>query len=138
MEDEGFVKINLKDDFRKIIIAESVQFVANSLVRILKEEGYFVFQSPTGKSVKFLTDNYKPDVIVISERLPDMRGINLIREIRENNKGVKIILISADESFEAKQNALLAGSDYYLVKPFERDFLVSIIADLLSGKVNLQ
>ncbi len=130
---EGFRKLNFINDFKKVIVVENIQFVAASLTKVLKEAGFFVFHSSTGKSALYLTQNYAPDVVIVSEKLPDIIGFNLIRELKSINECIKVIYISSKDDFKYKQESVLAGSDYYLLKPFERTTIINAVNEVLYG-----
>ncbi|MDY0276914.1 MAG: response regulator transcription factor [Acholeplasma sp.] len=71
-----------------------------------------------GKSFLNAYQNNKPDLVLLDIMLPDISGIELIKEIRKVNKEIPIIVISALYSEMDKVIALDAGADDYLTKPF--------------------
>ncbi len=78
---------------------------------------YSLHQAETGHSALAAAVAVKPDIILLDLGLPDMDGVEVIRRIREWSQ-VPIIVLSVREQEDDKVNALNAGADDYLTKPF--------------------
>lgn len=78
-----------------------------------------------------------PDLLVIDLGLPDMNGIELIERIKRSNflKHIPIIVLSGANKSETRIDALKAGADYYMLKPFNPSEFDIIIQKFIS-KVN--
>jgi two-component system KDP operon response regulator KdpE len=87
-------------------------------VRIsLAAQGYDVREATTGAEGLEQAGAYTPDLILLDLGLPDMDGIDVVKRLREWN-AVPILVVSARGHEESKVNALDAGADDYLTKPF--------------------
>lgn len=78
---------------------------------------YSLHQAETGHAALAAAVAVKPDIILLDLGLPDMDGVEVIRRIREWSQ-VPIIVLSVREQEDDKVNALNAGADDYLTKPF--------------------
>src|SRR4051812_12509551 len=83
----------------------------------LTSHGYQVVEAETGRLGMIHATSRYPDLIVLDLGLPDMDGVDLTRQLREWSK-VPIIIVSARGKEQDKVNALDAGADDYLTKPF--------------------
>src|SRR5690554_3037127 len=94
---------------------QSISFIINkTLERIgLERQGFL-----TGKDFLDAYHLRRPDLILLDVMLPDSNGIDLLKTIRETNKTIPIIIVSALFSEMDKVHALDAGADDYVTKPF--------------------
>jgi len=67
---------------------------------------------------------------LLDNRLPDMNGLDLIKEIRAFDARTPIVLASADAREEEQDRALACGAQAYVTKPWEPDFLVATVRNL--------
>ena len=67
------------------------------------------------------------DLILMDKRMPEMDGYEATRNIRQFNKDVVIIALSASQDEEEKEKSVEAGSNYFLFKPVEVDLLIRLI-----------
>ena len=108
----------------KILIVEDDKSVRNLISTTLQINDYEYDQAIDGKSsLKLLTSN-KYDIVFIDLGLPDIDGIEVIKKFREFST-TPIIVISARSNDEDKIEALDAGADDFLTKPFNVDELLA-------------
>lgn len=100
-----------------IIVIEDEAQIRRFLRTTLASEGYKVIEAETGKQGLTEAATRKPDLIVLDLGLPDMDGIEVVKELRAWSS-VPIIILSARSQESDKIPALDAGADDYLVKPF--------------------
>ena len=107
-----------------ILVVEDDVPVRNLMRTTLKTHDYKYLTAPTGKEAVMLASSHNPDVVFLDLGLPDMDGVEVIRQIRSWSN-MPIIVISARSEDEDKITALDAGADDYLVKPFSVDELLA-------------
>ncbi len=100
-----------------IIIIEDDPPIRRFLRTSLATQGFSVFEAETGKQGMVEAGVRKPDLIILDLGLPDMDGVAVIKAIRAWSN-VPIIILSARSSEQHKIDALDAGADDYLMKPF--------------------
>lgn len=113
----------------KILIIEDEKDLASVLAEMLKQEGYNVSKVHNGiDGLDYaLTNTY--DVIILDIMLPQMNGIEVLKEIRKNGINSSILMLTAKSEIEDKINGLDNGADDYLTKPFiSKEFLARVRA----------
>lgn len=105
------------NDKISILIIEDDQKILNFLSLGLKAKGYQVYIAKSGNEgiVSYCTLN--PKIILLDLGLPDMDGVEVIRNIREVSS-IPILVLSAREMEQDKISALDAGANDYMTKPF--------------------
>ncbi|MCC8022833.1 MAG: response regulator transcription factor [Clostridiales bacterium] len=96
----------------------------------LRSQGYDCLEAATGQEGMQAISMQAPDVIVLDLGLPDMDGMEIIRQVREFSS-VPIIVVSARDQDSEKVAALDAGADDYLTKPFSVKELLARIRVVL-------
>ena len=107
-----------------ILVVEDDAPVRNLMITTLKTHDYKYLTAPTGREAVMLASSHNPDVVFLDLGLPDMDGIDVIRQIRSWSN-MPIIVISARSEDEDKITALDAGADDYLTKPFSVEELLA-------------
>ena len=107
-----------------ILVVEDDVPVRNLMSTTLKTHEYKYLTAPTGKDAVMLASSHNPDVVFLDLGLPDMDGVEVIRQIRSWSN-MPIIVISARSEDEDKISALDAGADDYLTKPFSVEELLA-------------
>lgn len=100
-----------------ILVVEDDPPVRNLIVTTLKTNDYHYLSASNGKTAILEASSHNPDIVLLDLGLPDMDGIEVIRNIRTWSN-LPIIVISARSEDNDKIEALDAGADDYLTKPF--------------------
>jgi CheY-like chemotaxis protein len=112
---------------QKIYIAEDDPDISMAMNILLKDAGYEVQLSPVAKPL--LEDApIVADLVILDRRMPDVDGIDVCHHLRaqDSTRDIPVIMISATRNF--KQQALNAGVDDYLEKPFQMHDLLSVVS----------
>lgn len=107
-----------------ILVVEDDSAVRNLITTTLETQRYRFQAAPTGETAILEAVSHNPDVVLLDLGLPDMDGIEIIRKIRTWSK-MPIIVISARSEDTDKIEALDAGADDYLTKPFSVEELLA-------------
>ena len=107
-----------------ILVVEDDTPVRNLMRTTLQTHDYKYLTAPTGRDAVMLASSHNPDVVFLDLGLPDMDGIDVIRQIRSWSN-MPIIVISARSEDDDKITALDAGADDYLTKPFSVEELLA-------------
>ncbi|BDF33041.1 MULTISPECIES: response regulator [Extibacter] len=100
-----------------IMIVEDDKYILNFISMTLKKEGYGYFVARTVEEAQSLFYANRPDMILLDLGLPDGDGMEVIRNVREVSE-IPIIVVSARQEEREKIEALDAGADDYVTKPF--------------------
>ena len=110
----------------KILIIEDEANISGFIATILVANGYDAMTAPTGSKAISLITSHCPDLILLDLGLPDMDGINILKFVREWST-CPIIVVSARDHERDKVEALDAGADDYITKPFGTSELLARI-----------
>lgn len=108
----------------QILVVEDDKAISNLITTTLETLGYQYYTARTGSASIMEAATHHPDLILLDLGLPDMDGVDIIRKVRTWS-GVPIIVVSARSEDRDKIDALDAGADDYLTKPFSVDELLA-------------
>ncbi len=108
----------------QILIVEDDAPIRNLISTTLKTHDYKYLLAKDGAEALLQASTHSPDVVFLDLGLPDMEGVEIIKKIREWSN-MPIIVISARSEDEDKIEALDAGADDYLTKPFSVEELLA-------------
>lgn len=103
----------------KVLVVEDDTTLASGLTRALEHEGFAVDCVGTGSAALQRAPGFAPDLVVLDLGLPDMDGIDVLKQLRKKNKNLPILILTARDALTDKVGALDSGADDYLPKPFE-------------------
>lgn len=109
-----------------ILVVEDDAPVRNLIGTTLKTHGYNYMTASTGESALMQASSNNPNIVLLDLGLPDIDGVDVIKKIRTWS-GMPIIVISARTEDKEKIEALDAGADDYLTKPFSVEELLARI-----------
>ncbi|MFG2633806.1 response regulator [Streptomyces sp. NPDC048362] len=108
----------------RVLVVDDEPQIVRALVINLRARRYDVDAAPDGRTALELAASRHPDVVVLDLGLPDMDGVEVIRGLRGWTR-VPILVLSARHSSDEKVEALDAGADDYVTKPFGMDELLA-------------
>ena len=108
----------------QILVVEDDSPIRNLIATTLKTHNYKYLLAQNGEEAIIQASTHDPDVVFLDLGLPDMDGVEIIKKIREWSN-MPIIVISARSEDEDKIEALDAGADDYLTKPFSVEELLA-------------
>jgi len=120
----------------RILLAEDEDKIAKFIIQGLKEEGYAIDHVLNGKEALSTLSIYEYDLLITDIIMPQMNGIDLVKNIREQNIKVPVLILSAKDQISDKVLGLDAGADDYLAKPFAFDELLARVRALLRRKAD--
>ena len=106
--------MKLKD---KVLVVEDEQNISNFISTVLTANDFDVLVAQTGAEAVSMITSHCPDLIILDLGLPDMDGINILKEVRSWSS-LPIIVVSARTHEHDKVMALDLGADDYIEKPF--------------------
>ena len=109
----------------RLLLVEDEQALRDSLASQLTKQGFTVDVAADGEEGLYGGREYAIDVAVIDLGLPKLSGLDLIRALRAEAKSFPILVLTARDRWQEKVEALQAGADDYLVKPFHFEELLA-------------
>ncbi len=102
----------------RLLLIEDNNALRNAIGQFLREAGYIVDSATTGDEGLWAASENNYDLILLDLMLPELDGMEILRRLRRKENPVHILVISARDGLEDRLEALDAGADDYLVKPF--------------------
>ncbi|MCT4593675.1 MAG: response regulator [Anaeromicrobium sp.] len=113
---------------RRLMIVDDALFMRVSIRKMLESYDYeIVAEACDGAEAVEKYKKYRPDVITMDITMPNMTGIEALKEIKEIDKDAKVIMVSALGQEVMVKEAIISGASSFIVKPFERDKLVKVL-----------
>ena len=103
---------------RRILVVDDEPSIVDAVSTALRYEGFDVEEAATGREALSAVARFEPDLIVLDWMLPDIEGIEVGRRVRERGFDAAILFLTAKDAVENKVDALRAGGDDYVTKPF--------------------
>jgi two-component system OmpR family response regulator len=103
----------------RILLIEDDIPLAKALQKSLQSEGFVVNHVNQGKLALSALSTPDQDMIILDLGLPDIDGIEVLKQLRNQKSPLPVIILTARDSIESKVKGLDYGADDYLVKPFE-------------------
>lgn len=122
---------------RRVLVAEDDSLIRMDLIEMLREEGYDVVgEAPNGQVAVDLTEELRPDLVIMDVKMPVRDGIDAAAEIA-NKRLAAVVMLTAFSQREFVEKARDAGAMAYLVKPFTKADLVPAIEVAVSRYTEL-
>lgn len=112
---------------KTILIVDDEEFIRLSLEQILSEENYNVILNDSGSSALATMKEEEIDLVLLDLNLPDMSGLDILRQIKSARPDVLTIIMTGFASVESAVEAIKLGAYDYIKKPFKADAIKLII-----------
>jgi two-component system nitrogen regulation response regulator NtrX len=120
-----------------ILVVDDEESIRETLKGILEDEGYEVMTVSSGEKALALFNDSPPDVILMDVWMPGMDGLETLKNIREKNRNVSVIMISGHSNIETAVHATRLGAYDFLEKPLSLEKVLIIVRRALE-KQNLE
>lgn len=115
----------------RILVVDDEQSIVDAVATALRYEGYEVEEAFNGRDALSAVARFEPDLVVLDWMLPDLEGIEVGRRLREQGLKTAVLFLTAKDGVENKVEALRAGGDDYVTKPFSLAEIVARIQAIL-------
>ncbi|MCM3603582.1 response regulator [Robertmurraya korlensis] len=119
---------------KRILLAEDEEVLRMLVVDTLEEEEYGVDEAADGTEAVQLFDENNYDLLVLDYMMPGLTGLEVIDHVRQKNKEVKILMLSAKSQQYEQEKVIEAGANYFMAKPFSPMELKDKIEDILNER----
>ncbi|KAJ51028.1 two-component system chemotaxis response regulator CheY [Clostridium tetanomorphum] len=116
---------------RKVLIVDDAQFMRVSLRKML-EENEFEVVGEASNGIEAI-EKYmilKPEIVTMDITMPDMNGVDALKEIKKYDSNAKVIMISAIGQETWVKRAILEGAKGFIIKPFKKENVIKTISKL--------
>ncbi len=116
----------------RILIAEDDEVLSDGLCRSMRQAGYAVDSVKDGLSANTILSGEQPfDLVILDLGLPKLDGFSVLKSLREKNRQVPVIILTARDAEEDRVKGLDLGADDYMIKPFSLPELEARVRALL-------
>jgi two-component system OmpR family response regulator len=125
----------LESGKKRVLVVDDDDAIVEMFTELLERDGRFeVRTAMTGYDAGLITHEFRPDIILLDFKLPDVNGNVVCRTIRSMPRleHIKIVAVSGVADPDEVRELMAAGADEFIKKPFEIDSVISRMADLLN------
>jgi len=115
----------------RLLVIEDDATLRETLCSQLADAGFGVEQAADGREGLYFALEYPIDLAIIDLGLPEISGLDVIRQLREKGKSYPILILTARDRWQDKVDGLSAGADDYVVKPFHFEEVTARVNALL-------
>lgn len=121
----------------KIIVVDDSLIMRKNITKMITEMGFKVVgEAKDGLEAISCFRKFDPDLVTMDITMPDMNGIEAVREIRKLNKNAKIVMATSHGQEEMVLSAIKAGASGYVLKPIKSENLFAAIKKIFPGVTN--
>ena len=102
---------------RKILVVDDDPAMRESFDMLLQNWGFDVLQAGEAREAKEMVDRYDPDIVITDVVMPEISGLELLRDLKEGNPYRPVLLITARGSIDMAVEAIKQGARDFLTKP---------------------
>jgi two-component system, NarL family, response regulator DevR len=122
-------------DKLKVMLVDDHEIVRQGLKALLEAEDdiEIVTEASNGREAVEMAKSYRPKVVVMDVRMPDMNGVEACREIRDDDPDIQVIMLTSFSDDEALFNSIMAGAAGFVLKQIRGRDLVDAIRSVAEG-----
>lgn len=122
-------------DILNVILADDHVLVRDGIKALLEDQKGIVVidEASNGKEALKAIERNKPHVLIVDIRMPEMNGIEVVREISKNHKDIRTLVLSMHDSEEYVVQAIQAGADGYLLKGASKEEFLKALHSIATG-----
>ncbi|WP_341274023.1 response regulator [Clostridium saccharobutylicum] len=112
-------------------MVDDAVFMREELRAMLEKNGFEVIgEAGNGLEAIESYTNLKPDIVTMDITMPEMSGVDAVREIKKNNPNANIVMISAMGQEYLVKEAILNGANGFIIKPFKEEHLIKTLGKM--------
>lgn len=103
----------------RVLVIEDDSLVSRTIATHLRKKGFELKLAETGEAGLKLYKDFQPDLTLLDVKLPDINGLEVLRQIRQTSKNAAVVVMTAFDDMKTTVEAIKAGAFEYLVKPLD-------------------
>jgi DNA-binding NarL/FixJ family response regulator len=122
-----------------VLIADDHALLRTGVANIINQDPNLRVIAEAGNGLEAVAafERHRPDVTLLDLRMPEMEGVEAVRQIRDRDPLAKVIILTTYDTDEDITRALKAGAKAYILKDISAEALITCIHDVLAGKTYL-
>ena len=110
---------------KRVFVVEDHALLRDAVDMILTQAGFLVGTTGVAKGAINMLARFRPHIILLDIRLPDMSGLQVLSDLRAAGYTWPVVMMTADSRPETVQDVMSRGGNGYLLKPFQPEDLVA-------------
>ena len=115
----------------KILIVDDEPFNLDLLEQELTDQGYTIERANNGSEALKKAESFRPELILLDYMMPDMNGLEVLKELRRRENHVPVVIVTAHGTIERAVQAMKEGAYDFVPKPFEPDHMALTVQKVL-------
>lgn len=122
-----------------VLVADDHALLRTGVANIINQEQnlFVIAEAANGAEAVSAFERHRPDVTLVDLRMPEMEGVEAVRQIRARDPLAKVIILTTYDTDEDIARALKAGAKAFVLKDIAADALITCIHEVLAGKTYL-
>jgi two-component system, response regulator, stage 0 sporulation protein F len=108
-------------DKKRLLIVDDQVGIRILLLEVFATEGYDTFQAANGRAALDIVRNHRPDLVLLDMKIPGMDGLEILKQIKEHDRMIKVIMMTAYGELDMIKEATDLGALMHFTKPFDID-----------------
>jgi two-component system chemotaxis response regulator CheY len=130
---EPRILIQENDNVAKVLVVDDAAFMRVRAAKVLMDNGHEVQQAENGLEAVKMYAEWRPDAVLMDITMPEMDGLEALKEIRKFDPAAKIAMVTAMGQQAIVMEALKAGAKDFVLKPFQPDRVLGALQKLLAA-----
>jgi UDP-3-O-acyl N-acetylglucosamine deacetylase len=127
MNSRNMTAVDSTAEEKTILVVDDEDGIRESIREILSDEGYRVYEAPDGKKVLDLIREKRPQLVLLDIWMPEIDGIGLLKEIKEKEPEIDVVMISGHGNIHTAVTATKLGAFDFIEKPLSLDGLLGTV-----------
>lgn len=106
---------------KKLLIVDDQVGIRILLLEVFATEGYETFQAANGRAALEIAKMHRPDLVLLDMKIPGMDGLEILKQIKELDRSIKVIMMTAYGELDMIKEAMDLGALMHFTKPFDID-----------------
>ncbi|MCX5695014.1 MAG: response regulator [Candidatus Omnitrophica bacterium] len=111
----------------KLLLVDDEKGLCDILKDFFKIYGLQALIATNGKEAVALVKKQKPQIVILDIQMPDMSGLEVLKEIKQIDSSIKVIMITVMDDEQTKNAARQLGADEFITKPIISDHLEEVV-----------
>ena len=117
----------------KLLVVDDENDICDFVKAFFRDRGFHVFTALNGEDALFIAKKERPDLVLLDIKMKGMDGLAALKHIKELDRGIKIIMVTALEDQDKMHEAYKLGACDYITKPLILDYLEQTVLKNLKG-----
>ncbi len=115
----------------KILVVDDDADIVRLISKIVEISGYDAITAFGGREALEKAKEHSPQLVLLDYMMPDMNGLDVLKEIKAFSEDIYVVMVTGRGSEEVAANVMKAGASDYIIKPFVKDQILTVVKDTL-------